>query len=137
METPGAREAREALEQTARDEDAVRYPPLPAWFFPVMASLAAALNVVQLSSRSSLLMLCITAVAIAVGSQSWFNAAGRAWISPSLRDMLPFLAGILSAVVAAALLDEAAGLRWAWIGSAIVCASIVLVTGRRYQRQYS
>ncbi len=101
METPSPQEARRALEQLAQDEDAVRYPPLPWWFFLAQ-----------------------------------FYRNGVFGVSPSLRDMLPFLTGLLGTFLGCLVIEETTGLRWGWTVGAVVAVGIVLRTGSTYRRTY-
>jgi len=139
METPSAQDARSTLDQLAADEAAVRYPPLPRWFFPAQGVLIAGLLLAQLLPSTSDARSATAAVAVAavvLGGRYWLFRDQVAGVQPSVRDMLPFLAAILGTVIACLVVDATTGAWWIWIIGAVVVAGIVLGTGRSYRKTY-
>ncbi|MCA0144157.1 hypothetical protein [Blastococcus sp. LR1] len=148
METPAGPsptpdEARESLRQLAEDQDAVRYPPIPYWFFVVMAAAIAGLHLVQLlpDSDAGRMTQLVGIVAIAAGAgglghRYWLNRDGVSWVTPRLADMVPFLLGTSGTYLLCLALDETTGARWVFLVGAAVAASVVLVTGYRYVKIY-
>ena len=136
--SPSPREAREALQQLAADESAVRYPPIPGWFFVVQAALVACLHLARLlpPSDASSASFAVAVAAVVLGSRYWMNRDGVAWASARLADMAPFLAAILGSMVACWAIDASTGADWVWIVGAVVSAAVVLRTGRTYVRTY-
>lgn len=140
---PTPDEARETLRQLSADAEAVRYPPIPAWFFAVQAAAIAGLHLVRLLPDSGsgryVQLLGIVAIALAAGAfgqKYWLNRDGVSWATARVRDMLPFLALLLGSFVACWAITEATGAEWVWILGAAFSAGVVLVTGARYRRQY-
>ena len=138
METPSRRDARATLDQLTADENAVRYPPLPRWFFPAQAALTACLCLVQLLPPSDArnAMFALAVAAIVLGGRYWLFRDRVSGVLPSSSDMLPFLAAILGTVVACLVVEETTRAGWVWIVGAVVVGGIVLGTGRRYRRTY-
>ncbi|WP_164704496.1 hypothetical protein [Blastococcus litoris] len=140
---PTPHEAQEMLRQLAGDEEAVRYPPIPAWFFAVQAGAVAALHLIRLLPSSdagrTAQLVAILAIALAaggLGSRYWLNRDGVGWVSMKLTDMVPFLAAILGSFAVCWAVAEATGARWVWIVGAVFSAAVVFVTGARYRRTY-
>ncbi|TFV52647.1 hypothetical protein [Blastococcus sp. TF02A-35] len=140
---PSADEARETLRQLAADEDAVRYPPIPAWFFLVQAAATAGVFLVRLLPESDggryTQLLAILAIALAaggLGQKYWLNRDGVSWATARPRDLLPFLVGIVGTYALCWVVAETTGARWAWLVGAVVAATIVLATGRSYRREF-
>lgn len=131
-------DARETLRQLAADEDAVRYPPLPGWFFAAMAALVAGVNLAHLlpKSDSPKALLALSLVAVVLGCRYWLNRDGVSWVSPKLRDMVPFLAGLLGTMAVCWAIAEYADATWIWMVGAVICAAIVLRTGQTYRREF-
>jgi hypothetical protein len=138
METPSPQDARRLLEQAAADAAAVRYPPLPRWFFFAQATLAAGVLLAQLLPPSDARHAAFAAAvaAIVLGGRYWLYRDGVAWVSPSPRDMLGFLAAVVGTVLTCLVVAETTGAEWIWIAGAVVVAGIVLGTGRAYRRTY-
>ncbi|NEK58157.1 hypothetical protein GCU56_09755 [Geodermatophilus sabuli] len=138
METPSPQDARAMLDQLAADETAVRYPPLPRWFFPAQAALTAALLLAQTLPPSDArpATFAVAVAAIVLGGRYWVFRDQVAGVRPSAGDMLPFLGGVLGAVVVCLVVQETTGAWWVWIPGAVVVAGIVLGTGRRYRETY-
>ncbi|NEK86253.1 hypothetical protein GCU60_10845 [Blastococcus saxobsidens] len=138
METPSPEEARAALDQLSADESAVRYPPLPRWFFLAQAALVAGICLAQLLPRSDArnAMFGAAVVAVVLGGRYWFHRPQVAWVAPSARDMFPFLAALLAVAVACLVVDATTGAEWIWIAGAVVAAGIVLFTGHAYRRAH-
>jgi hypothetical protein len=138
VESPSPQEARAALRQVAADENAVRYPPIPRWFFVVMAAVVAALYLAQLlpPADASRATFAVAVVAVVVGSRYWFNRQGVSWVSPRLADMLPFLTAVLGTFALCWAVDATTGAWWCWIAGAVVGGAVVLVTGHRYVREF-
>lgn len=135
---PSPQDAREALRQIAADEDAVRYPPIPRWFFVVMAATVAALYLAQLlpPSDTGKATFAVAVVAAVLGSRYWINRDGVSWVSPRAADMVPFMTALLGTFALCWVLDATTGAWWAWIAGAVVAAAVVLVTGRRYVQEF-
>ena len=135
---PSPQDALEALRQIAADEDAVRYPPIPRWFFVAMAAVVAALYLAQLlpPSDTSKATFAVAVVAVGLGSRYWFNRDGVSWVSPRVADMVPFLAAVLGTFALCWVLEVTTGAWWAGIAGAVVAGAVVLVTGHRYVREF-
>ena len=140
---PTPRDARELLRQLTDDENAVRYPPIPAWFFAVQAAAVAGLHLVRLLPESdagrATQLVGIAAIALAsgaLGTKYWMNRNGIAWTSARFGDMVPFLAGVVGTYAASWVLAETTGAAWVWLVGAVVAGTIVLVTGARYRREF-
>ncbi|HET6394054.1 MAG TPA: hypothetical protein VFG13_14610 [Blastococcus sp.] len=135
---PTEHEAREALAQVASAEDAVRYPPLPRWFFLGQAALVACICLAQLLPPSDARNATFAAAvaAIVLGGRYWLFRDRVSGVLPSSADMLPFLAGTVGTVLACLVVAETTGARWIWIVGAVLVAGIVLGTGRAYRRTY-
>ncbi|MFW3170033.1 hypothetical protein [Geodermatophilus sp. CPCC 206100] len=138
METPSPRDARSMLEQASADEAAVRYPPLPRWFFLAQAALAAGLLLARLLPPSDArhATFAVAVAAIVLGGRYWLFRDRVRGVSPSLRDMLPFLAAVLGTVLTCLVVVETTGAEWVWVVGAVVVAGIVLGTGRTYREAY-
>ncbi|MEV7231116.1 MULTISPECIES: hypothetical protein [Polymorphospora] len=141
METesnPSPRQAREMLRQLADDEDAVRYPPIPRWFFVAMAALVAGLHVVRLlpPSDAGKASLALTVVAIVLGARYWLNREGVSWAAVKFTDMAPFLAVMLATFGGCWAVSALTGAWWIWIVGGVVAAAVVLRTGHVYRRAY-
>lgn len=136
---PSRDEAERTLDQLAKDESAVRYPPLPRWYFPVMAALVAGLALARLLGPSGAftVTLLIGVIAALVAGKYWLNRDGVSGTSMKVTDMVPFLLGILGVFVGAWVVSEAAGASWVWILAAAMAGAIVLKTGHSYNREYS
>ena len=136
--SPSPEEARETLRQLAADESAVRYPPLPRWFFVAMAALVAGVHLAQLLPPSDA-RHATSAVAVAaavLGARYWLYRDGVSWVSPRFADMVPFLAAVLGTSVLCWLISAATGAEWVWGIGAAVAAGIVLRTGHRYRQEF-
>ena len=140
---PTPREAQETLRRLADDENAVRYPPIPAWFFAVQAAAVAGLHLVRMLPDSDAgrltQLVAILAMALAtggLGSTFWLNRTGVAWTSSRFRDMAPFLVGVVGTYAASWVLAEVTGAAWVWLVGAAVAGTVVLVTGARYRREF-
>lgn len=140
---PTPDEARETLHQLHQDAAAVRYPPIPAWFFAVQAAAIAGLHLVRLLPDSDTgrytELIGILAIALAAGGlgrKYWLNRDGVSWATARPRDMLPFLAVLLGIFAACWAITEVADAPWVWILGAVFSATVVLVTGARYRRTY-
>jgi hypothetical protein len=135
---PTEHEAREALAQAAQDEDAVRYPPLPRWFFLAQAALVGCLCLAQLLPPSDARNATFgTAVAaIVLSGRYWLFRDRVSGVLPSFGDMLPFLAASAGTVLTCLVVAETTGAGWVWILGAVVVGAIVLSTGRTYRKTY-
>jgi hypothetical protein len=140
---PTPDEARETLRQLHDDAEAVRYPPIPAWFFAAQAAAIAGLHLVRLlpdsGSNRYVQLIGILAIALAaggLGQRYWLNRDGVSWATASPRDLLPFLALLLGSFAACWAISGTTGAEWVWIVGAVFSAAVVLVTGARYRRQY-
>jgi hypothetical protein len=138
VETPSPEDARRTLEQLTGDQTAVRYPPLPRWFFPVQAALVAGISLAQLlpsAARSAVMVGCALG-AVLLGARYWLNREGVSWVSLSVRDMAPFLLGVYGTLGACWVLAATTGARWTWVLGAVVTAAIVLRTGQTYRKAF-
>ncbi|MCZ2860954.1 hypothetical protein [Blastococcus sp. VKM Ac-2987] len=143
METPSDRppspqEARDTLAQLAKDEDAVRYPPIPWWFFLVGAAVVAGVTLAQLlpAKTAAFVVLPLVAVMGLLAHRYWFNAEGVSGASVKVTDMVPYLTVVLGTFVVCWLVDATTGAWWIWFPGAAGTAGAVLVTGSRYVREY-
>lgn len=143
METPNGRspspqEARDTLAQLARDEDAVRYPPIPRWFFLVGAAVVAGVTLAQLlpSKTAALVVLPLVAVMGLLAHRYWFNAEGITGASVKVSDMAAYLTVILGTFGIGWLVEATTDAWWIWFPCAAVTAATVLVTGERYVREF-
>jgi hypothetical protein len=136
--SPSPREARETLQQLSSDAEAVRYPPLPRWFFLAQAVLAAGIFLAQLLAPSDArnATFAVTVAAVVLGGRYWFFRDQVFLVAPSARDMLPFFAGVLGTVLGCLLVAETTSAWWVWIVGAVVAAGIVLRTGHTYRKTY-
>ena len=131
-------DAREALRRLAADADAVRYPPIPRWFFVVMAAAVAALHLAQLlpSDDTGEATFAVAVAAAVLGSRYWLNRDGVSWVSPRVADMVPFMSALLGTSALCWALDATTGAWWVWIAGAVVAGAVVLVTGHRYVQEF-
>lgn len=143
METPSGRrpspqEARDALAQLARDEDAVRYPPIPRWFFLVGAAAVAGVTLAQMlpPRTAGLVVVPLGVVMGLLARRYWFNADGVSGASPKFGDMTGYLTVILGTFAVGWLVEATTGAWWIWLPCAAVTATAVLVTGERYVREF-
>jgi drug/metabolite transporter (DMT)-like permease len=136
--SPSPHDARETLQQLSADADAVRYPPLPRWFFLAQAALVAAICLAQLLPPSDARNATFAAAiaAIVLGGRYWLYRDGVSGVTPSLSDMGLFLAGVLGTVLGCLVVEETTGAWWIWIVGAVVVAGIVLGTGHNYRKAY-
>lgn len=135
---PTPRQARETLQQLAEDESAVRYPPIPLWFFIAQAAAVAGLYLAQLlpPSDASKATFVVAVVAIVLGSRFWLNRDGVSWSSVKPADMASFVAAILGIFALCWVISATAGAWWIWIVGAVVASGIVVVTGHRYRQEF-
>lgn len=138
LESPDPEEARRSLAGVRADEDSVRYPPLPAWFFAAMALIVAALFCAQLlgSADASSATLALAIVAVVLGTRMWLRRQDVGWVTPRLGDMASFLALLLGTFVACWAVSALADTRWVWPVGAVVGAVVVLRTGTAYRREF-
>lgn len=136
--SPSADEARETLQQLGQDENTVRYPPLPPWFFLAGAAIVAGLHLARLlpSSAASKLTPALGAVAILLASRHWLRRDGVSWTSAKLADMVPFLVAVLGPFVLCLVISSTTGAWWVWILGAAVAAGIVVRTGHTYRQAF-
>ena len=135
---PSHDEAKQTLHQLGHDESAIRYPPLPQWFFPAMAALVAGLALAQLlePSESHQVTLALGVVVLVLASRFWLNRDGVSWASARFADSAPFLLSILGTFALSGVVSTTTDAWWIWIVGAAVAAGIVLHTGRRYRREF-
>lgn len=135
---PSRDEAAQTLHQLGQDESAVRYPPLPRWFYPAMAALVAGLALAQLMEPpdSHQATLALGVVTLVLASRYWMNRDGVSWASARFTDSLPFLLGILSTFALSWVISATTTAWWVWIVGAVVAGGIVLRTGRTYRREF-
>lgn len=126
------------LQQLGEDENAVRYPPIPAWFFVLQAGAVAGILLAQLMAPSDAhkATVGIGVGSIVLGSRYWLNRDGVSRVSVKLADMVPFLATILGTCVLCWVVSAATGAQWIWILGAVVAGAVVLRTGQRYRREF-
>jgi hypothetical protein len=136
--SPSGDAAEETLRQLERDEDVVRYPPLPRWFFSVMAAIVAGLALARLlpTPQAHLATSGLGAVSLVLASRHWLNRDGVSWASARFSDMAPFLGGVLGTFVLCWVVAETTTARWVWAGGAVVLAGLVLRTGHTYRREH-
>lgn len=136
--SPSHDEAKQTLHQLGQDESAVRYPPLPQWFFLAMAALVAGLALAQLMepSESHRGTLALGVVALVLASRFWLNRDGVSWASARFVDMIPFLLGILGTFALSGLISATTGAWWIWIVGAALAAGVVIRTGYTYRRKF-
>lgn len=136
--TPTPDEARRALAQLSDAEDAVRYPPLPRWFFPAQALLVAGIFLTQLlpPDDAPKALFTVAVCGIVLGVRYWIYRDGVSGVTPDLRDMRWYLAGILGTTVTCFVVGETTDAWWIWIAGALVAAGIVLRTGSTYVKTY-
>lgn len=137
-QSPSPREARETLRQLVEDESAVRYPPIPRWFFVVMAAAVAGLHLARLlpPSDASKATFAVGVVAIVLGSRYWLNREGVSWASAKFADMVPFLAAVLGTFGLSWVISATTGAWWIWIVGGVVAGGIVLRTGHVYRQAF-
>ena len=135
---PSRDQAEQTLHQLGQDESAVRYPPLPRWFFPTMAAIVAGLALAQLMkpSESHQATLALGVVVLVLASRYWLNRDGISWTSARFTDTVPFLLGILGTFALSWVISTTTGAGWIWAVGAVVAAGIVLRTGRSYRREF-
>lgn len=141
METgsaPSPREARDSLRQLGEDESAVRYPPLPRWFFVAMAAAMAGMHLAQLlspsdASKATFALGIVTAV---LGGRYWMFRDGVAWVSPKLSDMGLFLVAVLGVFGVCWIVAATTGAWWIWIVGAVAAGAVVLRTGHAYRQAF-
>jgi hypothetical protein len=136
--SPTPREAAETLRQLDHDARAVRYPPIPLWFFVVMAGLVGGLFLARLlpASDAHRATLALGVVALVLGSRYWLNRPGVSWTSLKLTDMVPFLLAIYGTFALCWIVATATGAVAVWVAGALVGGGVVLHTGLRYRREY-
>ena len=131
-------DAAETLRQIDRDASVVRYPPIPLWFFIVMAALVAGLFLARLlpSSDAHQATLALGVVALVLGSRYWLNRPGVSWTSVKISDMVPFLVILYGAFGLCWVIAATSGAAWIWLVGAVVGGGVVLRTGLLYRREY-
>jgi len=134
---PSHDEARQTLHQLSRDESAVRYPPLPRWFFPAMAAVVAGLALAQImeSPESHTATLGLGVIALVLASRYWWNRDGVSWASARFADTVPFLLGVLGVFALSWVVAAATDAWWIWIIAAGVAGGIVIRTGHSHRRR--
>lgn len=139
METSGdrpidAEQAREALARAEADEDAVRRPVMPSWFFPVVAVLLAGMAASRLLPEPDPAFTGLGVAVVLLALRYWVNRDGVRWSSYRFGDVLPTLSVLLGTMALAWLAEEVAGATWAWAVAAVVVGGVALGAGQRYQR---
>ncbi|MGY2066322.1 hypothetical protein [Blastococcus sp. SYSU DS0619] len=136
--SPSPQEARETLAQLGKDEDAVRYPPIPRWFFVVGAAVVAGVTLAQLlpPRTAAIVVLPLVVLMGLLAHRYWFNADGVTGASVTFTDMVPYLTVVLGTFAVCWLVDGTTGAWWIWFPGAAVTAGAVLVTGFRYVQEY-
>ena len=135
---PTPDEARQTLAQLSDDESAVRYPPLPRWFFPAQALLVTALFLTQLlpPDDAPKALFAVVVCAVVLGGRYWLFRDRVRGVTPDLQDMRWYLAGVLGTTVTCFVVGETTDAWWIWIAGAVVAAAIVLRTGSTYAKTY-
>jgi hypothetical protein len=135
---PSPREARDTLAQLASDEDAIRYPPIPRWFYVVQAAAVAGISLAQLlpEAAGTVVLIGLAALMGLLGHRYWLNRDGVSWASAKVSDMGGFLALLLGTLAAGWIVDETTGAWWIWFVTASLTAGVVLVTGHRYGQEF-
>ena len=120
------------------DENVVRYPPLPAWFFAVQALAVAGVLLAQLLEPDDALKVtfAVAVIAVVLGSRYWLNRSGVGWVFPNARDTVPLVLVVLGVGVACWVVSAVTDVRWVWIVGAVAAAAAVLVTGRRSRQVF-
>jgi hypothetical protein len=136
---PSRDQAEQTLHQLGQDESAVRYPPLPRWFFPTMAVLVAGLALAQLMepAESHQATLALGVITLVLGSRYWMNRGGVSWASARFTDSVLFLLGILGTFALSWVVSAISAAWWVWIVAAVVAGGIVLRTGHNYRREHA
>ncbi|SEL69292.1 hypothetical protein SAMN04515665_11737 [Blastococcus sp. DSM 46786] len=136
--TPSPQEARDALAQLARDEDAVRYPPIPRWFFLVGAAVVAGVTLAQLlpPRTAGIVVLPLVVLMALLAHRYWFNTDGVSGASVKVGDMAAYLTVFLGTFGIGWLVEATTDAWWIWFPCAAVTATTVLVTGERYVREF-
>ena len=131
-------DAAETLRQLDRDASAVRYPPIPLWFFIVMAGLVGGLFLARMlpSPDAHQATLALGVVALVLGSRYWLNRPGVSWTSLKLSDMVPFLVAVYGAFGLCSIIAATTGAAWVWFVGALVGGGVVLRTGLLYRQEY-
>lgn len=136
---PSRDEAEQTLRQLGQDEGAVRYPPLPAWFFPTMALLVAGLALAQLMDpgESHQVTVALGVITLVLASRYWMNRDGVAGASARFTDSAPFLLAVLGTFALAWVVSATTDAWWIWVVAAVVAGGVVLRTGHHYRREHA
>lgn len=131
---PDPKEAAAALRQIDRDRASMEFPPVPGWYYPILAALMAAAMLGQLlPSPGGAVVSLIMVLGCVVLARVYVNKVGvLSWLRPR-QAWLPVTL-VLVATFGAILLDQVYGLRWGWIVAAAVDAAAVLGFGIHYRR---
>lgn len=131
-------QAKELIEQLQRDEHAIRYPPLPLWFFITMASVVAGVHLAQLlpASDASKVSMALAIVGVIPAFRYWLCRDGVSWVSPRLADMAPFVGAIVGTYASCGIVSASTGADWVWALGAAVAGAVVLATGGRYRQAF-
>ena len=140
---PTPEEARRSLELAAAEEDATLNPPVPGWYYPLLAVLLlamCALNAVEDPTGPLRVVVGVVVVALAVtvaalvGRVS-LNRPGYRRVHVRWAAVLPGALVALALPVAAIMLQDVVG-RWVWIVAGVGLAALVLLPGLAYWRRY-
>lgn len=136
---PSRDEVVQTLHQLGQDESAVRYPPLPRWFFPAMAAMVAGLALAQLMepAESHKVTLALGVITLVLASRYWMNREGVSWASARFTESVPFLLSILGTFALSWVVSATTDAWWIWIVAAVVAGGLVLRTGHTYQREHA
>jgi hypothetical protein len=132
-----SQDARAALEQAKRVEKAARGVETPWWYFPVSATLFAALILTQLlGERYALYLLAVAMIIVGVN----LLAARKAGVMGGTSRNTGFLVtmfGVFLIVVISIVWFEVAGQKWTVVLMAVLAVVLVLVGGWFYRRNPS
>lgn len=135
METndrPNEDEAARALSEIDAAKGSLRPRPPAAWYFPSLAALVAITMLAQVLPNAAAIPVALAAaLGIGVVSGLQINRSGvRYRIEGRVRrDVVLYVGVALGLVLAAAVLDLAAGLWWSWLVAAPLAGLAVLLVG--------
>ncbi|SDD81744.1 hypothetical protein [Auraticoccus monumenti] len=140
---PTPEEARRSLELAAAEEEATLNPPVPGWYYPLLAGLLlviCVLNAVEDPVGPLRVVVAVAVVALAVTvaalvGRMTFHRPGYRRLHIRWVAVLPGGLVALALAVAALLLQDVVG-RWVWVVAGVALAVLVLLPGLAYWRRY-
>ena len=132
-----AQDARAALQQAQRTENAVRGVDAPWWYFILSAALFAALILAQLLGERSTVYMAAVAMLIVALNLLAARKAGVIGAGSRNAGFLTALLGVFLVVVGSIIWYEVAGETWTVVVMAAVAAVLMLVGGWLYRRNPS